>query len=71
MGQLAKRKGAFPRTVKKPTDQKLAESYLEVLRLREQVRVAQCGRAVPVPFNSLQFHPEQSMQISISDTSQT
>jgi hypothetical protein len=50
MAHPAKKKGAFPQhpTVKVPTDQTLAESYLELLRLRKQVRVAQCGRAIAV-----------------------
>jgi len=54
MAHPAKKRGAFPRhpTVKIPTDQKLAESYLELLRLRKQVRVAQCGRSIAVASNS-------------------
>jgi hypothetical protein len=31
------------------TDRKLAESYLELQKLRQQIRVAECGRAIPIP----------------------
>ena len=33
-------------------DQKLAESYLELQELRQQVRIAQCGRAILMPATS-------------------
>lgn len=29
------------------TDQELVESYLELRKLRQQVRIAECGRAIP------------------------
>jgi hypothetical protein len=31
------------------TDQMLVESYLELQELRQQVRIAQCGRAILIP----------------------
>ena len=31
------------------TDQELAKSYLELLELRQQVRIAECGRAILIP----------------------
>jgi hypothetical protein len=31
------------------TNQKLVESYLELQKLRQQVRIAQCGRATVIP----------------------
>lgn len=31
------------------TDQELAKSYLELLELRQQVRIAECGRTILIP----------------------
>ena len=33
--------------LKGQSDQRLTESYLELLELRKQLRVAQCGRPIP------------------------
>jgi hypothetical protein len=35
--------------IARQTDQELVESYLELQELRQQVRIAQCGRAIPIP----------------------
>jgi hypothetical protein len=35
--------------VGRQTDQELAQSYFELQELRQQLRVAECGRAVPTP----------------------
>jgi hypothetical protein len=34
-------------TLEGKSDQRLTESYLELLELRKQLRVAQCGRPIP------------------------
>jgi hypothetical protein len=43
----------FPSLVHKQleghTDQELAQSYFELQELREQVRIAECGRALLIP----------------------
>jgi hypothetical protein len=35
--------------VGRQTDQELAKSYFELQELRQQVRIAQCGRAILTP----------------------
>ena len=35
--------------VGRQTDQELAQSYFELQKLRQQLRVAECGRAIPNP----------------------
>ena len=35
--------------VGRQTDQELAQSYFELQELRQQLRVAECGRAIPNP----------------------
>jgi hypothetical protein len=50
MGQTSKVFASLNRAnVETQTDQELAVSYLELQQLRQQVRIAQCGRAILAP----------------------
>jgi hypothetical protein len=45
-GSLKKCVPLGDQTLREQSDQRLTESYLELLELRKQVRVAQCGRPI-------------------------
>jgi hypothetical protein len=45
-GSLKKYVPLGHQTLREQSDQRLTESYLELLELRQQVRVAQCGRPI-------------------------
>ncbi len=50
MSESGKDMDLSQRQAQTPSDRKLAEHYSQVLKLRAELRTAQCGRALKTPF---------------------